>query len=232
MITALLVALGMERTQRCPPYMSIYQLSKQVLGAKALQLAYGEKIPITTDVPTLASLVANHTPVRIRQLVVAERQQSLKKGVSANVCQASDALMTTQQDEMNVNTLSSQLLTGMLGWMTRSNNVLHQLGQAPGDHCNLQFLNQRANMLKPSGTNEALTRGTSCGSLPLWLMWCLKVAPQNKRVAQQLLPTRLPNDAAQVRPGVDAAGKAQAWLGGGGRRRSLPGFEGQGLFGQ
>ena len=197
-ITAMLVALEMERTNQMPPYMSIYQLSKQVLlsfhslkaevpsgitalsvyppkpqalGAKALQIAYGTDMPITRDMPTLANLVANHTPVRsTSQLLVQERQQSMdmNKSLTTSSGQNNGALVQCQQDQLAMTQVSSQLLTGLLNWVTRTNNVFQHLGQGQPDQCHVQFLNNNGAMQKPPGdANVAHAASAATAALPL-----------------------------------------------------------------
>ena len=90
-ITALLVQMEMNRTNKMPSYPCIYQLSQHVLqafascdvkptpgvpsllkypatpaelGEEAVKIVYKDDLPETKDVPGLALLIAHHVPVR------------------------------------------------------------------------------------------------------------------------------------------------------------------------
>ena len=100
------------------------------MGTKALQIPYGTDMPIPKDMPTLANLVANHTPGRsTSQLLLQERQQSM--GMN------NGALVQYQQDQLTMTQVSSQLLTGLLNWVTTTNNVLQHLRQGQPDQCHV-----------------------------------------------------------------------------------------------
>ena len=110
LITAILVAVTMQKAKERPPYQTIYDLSKQVvldfqclkldlppsvpllakfplrptsLSKEAYENAYGEEKPVTKVFPNLAQLIRGHTPVRSTSALLALDKPSSKRESSA-----------------------------------------------------------------------------------------------------------------------------------------------------